>query len=435
MITQEFTNLYGNTEVTNQNPDCNADYYLTEDQQRDHEYMQAKIYEAMQALADDPSATYQVISGGQVTDSGSGQVDIAAGVGIGKDVDGNLYLVSIPALTNVALPSGWNDDRQICVVGKYTRKLGASTRTHFIGETYHYSMADSYLGETDTDDLFVDSDPSATSLVWGSFKMNGTAFTDVPSGRSPQLITYPYPPGHFHGLEISNNVSDPTNDIDIAAGSARDDTDSVNIVLATGLTKKLDAAFAAGTNQGMLSTGSIADGTYHLWLWYNSTTRAVDVTADVSATSPTAPSGFTHKAYMWPFTRASGAIRAFTQRGEEFLYDATAADISVTNIGTSAVTRTMSVPTGVRVRAILYVSGFAGTSSTIYGLITSLDQDDETPSSTKMNCGTNVSGGIFGTELRVKTNTSAQVRSRFAGVGSDSTLQMYSAGFVYERRS
>jgi hypothetical protein len=62
------------------------------------------------------------------------------------------------------------------------------------------------------------------------------------------------------GLTYSNNGSDATNDIDIAAGRAMDATGAHIMVLAATLTKRLDAAWSVGTNQGGLDTGSTTSG-------------------------------------------------------------------------------------------------------------------------------------------------------------------------------
>src|SRR3990167_1953787 len=67
--------------------------------------------------------------------------------------------------------------------------------------------------------------------------MNGQGNWATPAGGSG------LPAGHIYGLTLSNNGTDPTNDIDIATGKARDSTDAVDISLASALTKQLDAAW------------------------------------------------------------------------------------------------------------------------------------------------------------------------------------------------
>lgn len=69
-------------------------------------------------------------------------------------------------------------------------------------------------------------------------------------------------PGHLFGLTLSNGT-DATNDIDIAIGQASSNdaavADRVLMTRSAALTKRLDAAWAVGTNEGGRDTGDIAD--------------------------------------------------------------------------------------------------------------------------------------------------------------------------------
>lgn len=115
--------------------------------------------------------------------------------------------------------------------------------------------------------------------------VNGTVLTS--NGVDPSWVAPIVPRGAIQGLTYANNVTDPTNDIDIAIGSAMDATNARMLVLGTALTKKLDATWAVGTNQGGLDTGSIADADYFIWLIYRSDTDVTDVLFSLSATAPT----------------------------------------------------------------------------------------------------------------------------------------------------
>ena len=126
--------------------------------------------------------------------------------------------------------------------------------------------------------------------------------------------------GSIQGLTYSNNVADATNDIDIAVGAAMDGTNTRMMVLAAALTKKLDAAWAVGTNQGGLDTGAIADTDYFIWQIERSDTGVVDVGFDVSASSPTMPTNYDRKRYIGAIIRSGATIRPFTQVGNLFLY-------------------------------------------------------------------------------------------------------------------
>ena len=123
------------------------------------------------------------------------------------------------------------------------------------------------------------------------------------------------PKGYLSGLAFANNGSDANNDVDIAVGLTRDSTDVLSITLSGALTKQLDAAWAVGTNQGGLDTGSKAVSTrYHIWLIYRSDTGVTDVLFSTSATAPTMPTNYDYKRRIGSFlTDASGNIIAFSK--------------------------------------------------------------------------------------------------------------------------
>jgi hypothetical protein len=127
------------------------------------------------------------------------------------------------------------------------------------------------------------------------------------------------PRNYLAGLTLSNNVSDTANDIDIAIGEARSDGNEEDIILTTLLTKRLDAAWAAGTNQGGRDTGAIADGTWHVFAIYNPTTKISDALFSRSLSAPTMPSGFMAKRRIGSVIRkTAGGIVSFRQMGDYF---------------------------------------------------------------------------------------------------------------------
>jgi hypothetical protein len=116
--------------------------------------------------------------------------------------------------------------------------------------------------------------------------------------------------GYRSGVEITTNVTDPTNDVDMAAGSAVDSTGVVSILLASALTKRVDATWVVGTNQGGRFYTTLVNGTIYLYLIRNPTTGVVDWGYSDNSSNPTAgasyPSGFTQYALIGFLTRASG---------------------------------------------------------------------------------------------------------------------------------
>lgn len=239
--------------------------------------------------------------------------------------------------------------------------------------------------------------------------------------------------GAIDGLALSNNATDATNDIDIAIGSAASDgATPVSMPLAAGLTKRLDAAWAVGTGNGGLDTGSIANATYHVWLIQRPDTLVVDVLFSLSATAPTMPGGYTRKRRIGSIIRASAAILGFVQSGtgRERDYDLKVVSqnlASSTSAGTSAVLRTLTVPSGIKVRAKI---GFDLTSNASGEnlWISSPDQTDSAATATNRTATVAASAVISGS-VEVLTNASSQIRTRQATGNSDQFLTMRTNGW------
>lgn len=246
--------------------------------------------------------------------------------------------------------------------------------------------------------------------------------------------------GFLYGLTLSNNAGDATNDIDIAAGTAIDSTNAKFMTLSA-ITKRLDANWSVGTNQGGLDTGSIANTTYHVWLIKRSDTGVVDVLFSTSASAPTMPASYDYKRRIGSIVRSGGALKAFVQDGDRFMWAAPVADIAAANPGTSAVTRTLTLPTGIRVKALVAVGAnatSANTDSPTGILLSDLSATDTVPDG-----GT----GLFSVDIfvalaaqiqlggyaEVMTNTSAQIRSRIQGSAAGTTLIIGTLGWVDTR--
>jgi hypothetical protein len=173
------------------------------------------------------------------------------------------------------------------------------------------------------------------------------------SGFSSSTLEGAFPPLFKQGFKLSNNASDANNDIDIGTGTCRDSADVFNFRLTTGVTKRLDAAWAAGTNQGGLDTGSKANSTwYHVWIIRKNTDGTLDALFSTSATAPTMPTGYTYKRRVGAVkTDGSGNILAFYQHGNRFMWKTVVGDLSA-GTQTSATAFTVSVPLGVKVAVI-----------------------------------------------------------------------------------
>ena len=276
-------------------------------------------------------------------------------------------------------------------------------------------MADGFLsadatGRAKMADGFLSADATGRAKMADGFLSAAEITSDTGELAEVRAKVAFVPRGHLYGLTLSNNVTDATNDIDIAAGEAgSEDSTSTLMTLGSALTKRLDAAWAVGSGNGGLDTGSIANTTYHVWLIRRPDTGVVDALFSASATAPTMPANYTQKRRIGSIIRAAGAIVAFTQQGDEFLRSVVAQDITTT-VGTTAALFTLSLPVGVKVEAM--VEGFIFRSGTSALLLTSPDQADTAPTTggpaTAVN-DANVSGSF---QRNVLTNTSGQIRAR-----------------------
>lgn len=253
-------------------------------------------------------------------------------------------------------------------------------------------------------------------------------------------------PGVKQGLTLSNNVTDPTNDLDVAAGKAVNTTGAVVMSLGSAITKKLDDNWAAGTNQGGRYSGAaIANTTYHVWLAAKAAGADVDVYFDPSADAATvlghlqAEAGGASYLYLWrigSILRESAAIVPFDQKGDLFMRKTPVLDVSAASIGTSAVLRTLSVPAGIKVETDFWFY-YRNTSGSPDGLILYFSDPDLADLAPGITISPGTSGGGDGTAqdlrvgalARVYCNTSRQIRSRALVTSAAYTLYLVTRGW------
>lgn len=234
--------------------------------------------------------------------------------------------------------------------------------------------------------------------------------------------------GHLYGLTLSNNVADSTNDIDIAAGNAIDSTNAHVMTLAAALTKRLDAAWAVGTNQGGLDTGAVGNAVYHVFVIKRNDTGVVDVLFSISATAPTMPANYTHFRRIGSIRRPAGAIQAFAQKGDVFLLGVQVLDINTSAQGSTAILYPLSVPSGIKVDAL--VSLLSTQAAVRYLLATSPDQADTLPSATQFS-QVNSAGANAQLSYQLRTDTTGQIRIRADGAAT--TLLGFTSGWIDTR--
>lgn len=246
------------------------------------------------AAKDSYFSTVRVGRGGSSTQSTS-----SVGVGTGTVLSNNSSTGNEnAAFGDSALSANGNGDRNTGIGASAFLSLSSASANNntgigaYAGSNFTTGSGNTILGyscanqigdgatsfTTGTNNTYVGSsvypltDSATHEIIIGS-NATGMGSNTATMGRIQTTRTQIYGAGvnrgHIAGLTLSNNASDATNDIDIADGEARDTTNVRTMVLSSGLTKRLDAAWQAGTGNGGLDSGTIANATYHVHLIEN----------------------------------------------------------------------------------------------------------------------------------------------------------------------
>jgi hypothetical protein len=98
----------------------------------------------------------------------------------------------------------------------------------------------------------------------------------VAASRIATYIDAGLPRGYLSGMGLSN-ATDTAHDITVAVGEVRDNANAVDIVLASAMTKRIDATWASGSGNGGLASGvSLGNNT-----WYHVHAIVVSGSADI----------------------------------------------------------------------------------------------------------------------------------------------------------
>ena len=293
----------------------------------------------------------------------------------------------------------------------YGKDVGAKIELHWLDEDGNEVQITS-VGKLAAAALGLNALTEESGITTGDF----LAFYDTTAAAMRKVDYEDFvvlPRGHIDGMILSNNGTDADHDIDVSAGQCRDGSDSANITLAA-ITKQIDAAWAVGTNQGGLDTGTVAiDTWYHVWAIRRSDTGVTDVLFSTSVSAPTMPTDYDQKRRIGAvLTDGSANIIAFFQHDDYFWWATEIGDIDYSSSGVGAdteQTETISTPLGLRVIALLntWVSiNGAGSSLRIY----SPQNADVTADSAPTVYTRTLYGGSGRAE--VLTDTSSQIKTR-----------------------
>lgn len=259
----------------------------------------------------------------------------------------------------------------------------------------------------------------------------GSANTDAnlrlsPKGAGLSVLTQP---GYGSGCTLSNDGSLPNTVIGIAVCTTADQTTGRMMVpngAPLAAYTKSTAAWAVGTGNGCLDTGAVGNNTfYYVYQIQRSGTRVVDYLCTATFGSPTMPTNYDRKRYIGAVkTDGSAHILAFTQVGNEFVWNAPVTDVSVVTLGTGSQTSLTlaNVPNGYAVQAHLRgaATRAAGAAAVAF---TSLSEVDAAAGGGNTNAYINAAGYISPVDLRIMTNTAQAIAGRANQANTTASLE------------
>lgn len=230
------------------------------------------------------------------------------------------------------------------------------------------------------------------------------------------------PRGYIDGFILSNDSTDPTNDILVSAGQARDATNAQNIENTVSVLKQLDVVFAEYSNPATASGGRDSADNLTGAKWFNvfiiwGAGKNAQPFFSTSST-PTLPSGFTHRRRVGSINWTGSAIRTFTQLNDEFLWNVPIWDANSVGVAVAGQLLTLTVPTGVKVRALVSAGvveasrGFALDSTDVPATAVSAAGTPKTAGQT-ISISNEATGTIaISPHWPLRTDTNGQVRAR-----------------------
>lgn len=214
---------------------------------------------------------------------------------------------------------------------------------------------------TGTNTIYYRSGTNAWSpvLIGSNLAFSGGTLSATGGGGGSAALPTRYWQGYTH----SNSVGSPNTVIDVSAGSARDSTDTADLVNASG---SINCA-TVGANG--LDAGSLANNTWYYTFAIATAGGATALLASTSATAPTLPATYTKFRRIGSFkTNGSAQILAFTHVNDQWWWSSSPRDVNTTALGTTRTLFALSVPRvqGVWARYAATVINAAAVSVSIY---------------------------------------------------------------------
>lgn len=238
-----------------------------------------------------------------------------------------------------------------------------------------------------------------------------------------------FPRGHIAGLKLAYNS---TTLLSIGEGVCRDESNSSNIVLASGLTRGITATWNVGNGGLQPGLTLTASRWYSVWALGAVGFSVGDVMFSDSATAPVIPLPYnTRRRIGWIWVNASSQITPFLQVGEQVTLNTgnTTADVIIAMSGVDTLI-TLPAPPNTDVMLRAWSSATAGTykiriDPTFVSFPTTPVADTST-----INGSAGTVGGNF--HLNLMTDASSQIHAINSG-GSSLNLRLTVRGWIDNR--
>lgn len=280
----------------------------------------------------------------------------------------------------------------------------------------------------------------------------------VTLGTSAALIL---PDNYLGGLSISNSVVNPTNALNIAAGSCTNDGEygvpssqnTSSAQLATAMGKVINSAWAVGGTTAVplggfpAALGSPVNNNFYcvFLIWKDDGTvdvgfdaaNATDASNLLATGSVPELAGFKHYRRIGWVYYVSSTIKKFWQDGNLFMWDATASNYS--NAVNSALTdlKGVTIPPSTQGQFSVVVGPSAAGTYTSYIKLRDAQATSAAAGSTDFDLVTGRGGTSYAYNgsgrLSAKTNSSSQIKVSVSTVGAYSTYSLQSLGWVDTR--
>ena len=244
------------------------------------------------------------------------------------------------------------------------------------------------------------------------------------------------PRSYLAGLGLSKSAATT---IGIARGVARDNDDAggsaEDMELTSAYTKTM-ASWAVGTGNGGLDGGAAAADTwYYVFLIKRTDTDVVDVLISNSATSPTMPTDYDKSRRIGAFlTDGTPEILAFTQNGDEFLFDVVMVDSTAATVGQADQTITLTKIPALDIEALLTVKAVHGVWVRPKSVTTgTVDDPEDTHTNMQVNVYQNDATHAASLDMRLRTNSSKEIIARSYTDGGNSSVYCYTRGWIDRR--